>query len=78
MSVAGHEPPRRSLAGAAERPPTPDTKVDGRRGGSGPLPDSGTVAKASLFDHLVGALKEAGGDFLADDLRRLQVDNEFK
>ena len=36
-SEPGHLLPRRSLAGAAERPPTPDTKVDGRRGRKGPL-----------------------------------------
>ena len=33
----GQQSPRRSLAGAAERPPSPDTKVDGRRGGSGAI-----------------------------------------
>ena len=45
----GHLLPRRSLAGAAERPPTPDTKVDGRRGGSGPKTTFCTAEKQRAF-----------------------------
>ena len=34
--MSGHQLPRHAMAGAAATPPTPDTKPDGRRGGSGP------------------------------------------
>jgi hypothetical protein len=40
VSALGHQLPRRAMAGAAATPPTPDTKADGRRDGSGPTGDS--------------------------------------
>jgi hypothetical protein len=36
------------------------------------------AAKGSLFDHLIGAQHQAGGNFMADHFRGLQIDDQLE
>ena len=43
-----------------------------------PIATNAHSKKTSLFDHLVGAQHEAGGDLVADRLCGLEIDHQFE